>query len=413
MKAIRVDNAAPGRHSPRVHPVQAAFAAALDAELADLEARGLRRRLRQLDGPPDREVTIDGRGVLLLSSNNYLGLATHPALRRAAHEAIDRWGCGTGSSRLIAGHSALHAAVERQLARLKGTEAAVLCPSGYQANAAAIGALVGRGDHVFSDALNHASIIDGCRLSRADVHVFPHRDLDTLERMLAGTPRAGRRLVVTDSVFSMDGDCAPLDALVTLAERYHSLVMVDEAHATGAVGPRGAGLAAAAGLTERIAVHMGTLGKALGGAGAYVAGSRALVDLIVNRGRAFVFTTGLAPAATAAAGAALEVCEREPERRERLQANARRLRSGLRALGLRAEGDTHIIPVLLGDNRLAVAFGEALLARGVLVQPIRPPTVPPGTARLRVTPMATHTDDDLERTLAAFAAAGRASGALP
>jgi 8-amino-7-oxononanoate synthase len=386
---------------------------AFEAELAALEEAGLRRRLRALASASGAEVKLDGRRVLLLSSNNYLGLATHPALRAAAAAAIERWGCGAGASRLIAGHLDLHAAVEAKLAAFTGVEAALLFPSGYQANVGAITALVGRGDHVYSDALNHASIIDGCRLSRASVHVYPHRDVRALEAALAATPREGRHLIVTDSVFSMDGDRAPLAALVARAEEYHSLLMIDEAHATGVLGPRGGGLAEAEGLGARVTVHMGTFGKALGGAGAYVAGSRALIELLVNRARSFVFTTGLAPAAVAAAGAALDVVAAEPKRRAALRENAAVLRTGLAALGLEVGGDTHIVPVLVGDNRRAVAFAEALLARGVLAQAIRPPTVPPGTARLRVTPMATHTEPQLERALDAFAAAARDVGLRP
>jgi len=390
-----------------------ALDAALGAQLADLEARGLRRRLLPLGTAADAQVDVGGRTVLLLSSNNYLGLATHPALRAAAAAAIARWGCGAGASRLICGHLELHAAVETKLAAFHGAEAALLFPSGYQANVGAITALVGRGDHVFSDALNHASIIDGCRLSRATIHVYPHADLGALAGMLAATPPGGRRLVVTDSVFSMDGDAAPLAGLVAVAEEYHSWLMLDEAHATGVLGPRGAGLAEACGLAGRVAVHVGTLSKALGGAGGYVAGSRALIDLLVNRARSFVYTTGIPPAAAAAAGAALDVLAAEPERRRALARNAARLREGLRRLGLSVGGDAHILPVLLGDNRRALALATALLERGVLVQAIRPPTVPPGTARLRVTPMATHTAAQLDRALAAFADAARATGILP
>ena len=404
MRALQVDKGGRTRHDPRVR--------VLAAELAALEDAGLRRRLRPLASASDAEVLLDGRRVLLLSSNNYLGLATHPAVKAAACAAIERWGCGTGASRLIAGHLELHAEVEAKLAALKGTEAALLFPSGYQANVGAITTLVGRGDHVFSDALNHASIVDGCRLSRASVHVYPHRDVQTLEAELAATARGGRRLIVTDSVFSMDGDRAPLGALAALAEDYHSWLMVDEAHATGVLGPGGAGLAAAEGLGARVTVHMGTLGKALGAAGAYVAGARALVDLLVNRARTFIYTTGLAPAAVAAAGAALEVVATEPERRAALVQNAATLRDGLRALGLDARGDTHIVPLMVGDNRAALAFADALLARDVHALAIRPPTVPPGTARLRVTPMATHTAAQLERALAAFTDAARASGCL-
>jgi 8-amino-7-oxononanoate synthase len=392
-----------GRHEGRVD--------ALAAELAALDAAGLRRRLRPLASASDAEVTVEGeRTVLLLSSNNYLGLATHPALAAAACAAIARWGCGTGASRLIAGHLQLHAEVEAKLARFKGTEAALLFPSGYQANVGTIGALVGRGDHVYSDALNHASIVDGCRLSRATVHVYPHRDVRALETALAATPSGGRRLIVTDSVFSMDGDRAPVRALAALAEAYHSVLMLDEAHATGVLGAHGAGLAEAEGVASAVAVQMGTLGKALGGSGAYVAGSRALVDVLVNRARTFVYTTGIAPAAVAAAGAALDVLAAEPERRATLARNAAALRAGLAALGLDVRGDTHVVPVVVGDNRRALALADALLARGVLVQAIRPPTVPPGTARLRVTPMATHTPVQIARAIDAFAGAVRASG---
>jgi 8-amino-7-oxononanoate synthase len=389
------------------------FDAAWLAELAALDDAGLRRRLTPLETGSRPEVRVDGEGLVLLSSNNYLGLADHPAVVAAAHAALDAWGCGTGSSRLIAGHSTLHATVEAKIAALKGTEAALLFPSGYQANVGAVATLVGRGDHVFSDELNHASIIDGCRLSRATVHVYPHGDVRALEAMLAAAPSGGRRLIVSDSVFSMDGDRAPLAELVAIAGHYHSILMVDEAHATGVLGRRGAGLADATGLEDRVPVQMGTLGKALGGAGAYVAGSRALVDLLVNRARSFVFTTGLAPAAVAAAGAALDVVVAEPERRTALAANAARLRAGLRALGLDVGGDTHIVPVRLGDNRRTVRFAEALRRRGVLVHPIRPPTVPPGTARLRVTPMSTHTPAQLDRALDAFAAVVRELGAAP
>jgi 8-amino-7-oxononanoate synthase len=398
MRRCEVDKPRIDRHDRAVHALDGELA----AELRRLEAAGLRRTLRALESGSAAEVVIDGRPALLFSSNNYLGLADHPAVVAAACEATRRWGCGTGASRLICGHLDLHAEVEAQLAAWKGTEAALLFPSGYQANVGAITALVGRGDHVFSDALNHASIIDGCRLSRASVHVYPHRDMRALEALLATTPRGGRRLIVTDSVFSMDGDRAPLHGLVALSRLYHTSLFLDEAHAAGVLGARGAGLTDAEGLGADVAVQMGTLGKALGGAGAYVAGSRLLVDLIANRARSFVYTTGLAPAAVASAGAALRIVAREPERRAALLGNAERLRRGLAALGLRVEGDTHIIPVLLGDNARAMRFAAALLERGVLAHAIRPPTVPPGTARLRVTPMATHTHAQVDRALAAF-----------
>ena len=379
----------------------------LASELAALDDAGLRRRLRALGSASDPEVALDGRWLLLLCSNNYLGLATHPALRRAAIAAIERWGCGSGASRLVSGDSELHADVERRIAAFKGTEAALLFPTGYHANLGAITTLVGRGDHVYSDALNHASIVDGCRLARATVHVYAHADARALAAALETTPPGGRRLIVTDSVFSMDGDRAPLAEIVALAEAHDALVMVDEAHATGVLGPDGAGLASALGLGGRIAVQMGTLGKALGGAGAYVAGSRMLVDLLVNRARSFVYTTALPPATVAAASAALDVVAGEPDRRARVLAHAARLRDGLRTLGLDARGDTHVVPVWIGDNARALAFAAHLLDAGVLVTAIRPPTVPDGTARLRVTPMATHTAAQIDRALEAFAHALR------
>ena len=377
--------------------------AELRADLARIDQAGLTRRLTSIDTAPDAEVTIAGERFVLLSSNNYLGLASHPSLKEAAHAAIEIYGAGTGSSRLIAGHFELHAEVETRLAAFKRTEAALLFPSGYQANLGVITALVGSGDHVFSDELNHASIIDGCRLSRATVHVYPHGDVRTLETAIARIPPGGRRLIVSDSIFSMDGDRAPLAELVEIADHYHSILMVDEAHATGVLGPHGAGLVDAMGLHDRVPVQMGTLGKALGSAGAYIAGSRMLIDLLINRARSFIFTTGLAPASVAATGAALDVVAAEPERRAALLANAAHLRRGLDALGVPVGGDTHILPIVLGDNARTVAFAAALRRRGVLVHPIRPPTVPPGTARLRVTPMATHTRAQLDHVLDAFA----------
>jgi 8-amino-7-oxononanoate synthase len=392
---------------PAISPV---LDADIAEELARIERAGLRRRLLPIESGTDAEVTVAGERLVLMSSNNYLGLASHPALKAAARQAIDRYGTGTGSSRLIAGHADLHVEVEAKLAAFKRTEAAILFPSGYQANVGTIGALVGRGDHVFSDELNHASIIDGCRLSRATTHVYPHCKMQSLAAALARAPKEGRRLIVTDSVFSMDGDRAPLAELIEIAEHYHSVIMVDEAHATGVLGAHGAGLVDERGLGDRVSVQMGTLGKALGSAGAYVAGSRLLVDLLVNRARSFIFTTGLAPASVAAAGAAIDVIAAEPERRRTLARNAAYLRDGLRAQGFEVGGDTHVVPVVLGENDRTVAFSAALRRHGVLVHAIRPPTVPAGTARLRVTPIATHTREHLDRTLAAFAAAAREIG---
>ncbi len=380
-------------------------------ELEQIRAAGLWRELRRIEGAVDRWVTIDGRRALLLCSNNYLGLANHPVLAEAAARAAREYGVGAGASRLISGSLALHAALEERLAALEGTEAALLFPSGYHANIGVITTLVGRGDAVFSDALNHASIIDGCRLSGAAVHVYPHRDAATLAHAVAASS-ARRRLIVTDSVFSMDGDHAPLAAICDIAEAHGAMVMVDEAHATGVFGASGAGLVEALGVRGRVTVQMGTLGKALGCAGAFVAAAREIVDLLVNRARSFIYTTALAPPIVAAAAAALDVVTREPERRARLLRTSADLRARLGDLGLRVPpGEGPILPVIVGDSAAALRSSRALLEHGVFVQAIRPPTVPPGTARLRVTLMATHDDDDLAHAANAFAALRRVTGA--
>jgi 8-amino-7-oxononanoate synthase len=371
-------------------------------------ALGLQRSLRDVDGPQDTHVVIDRRRVLSLCSNNYLGLANHPAVVEAAVGAARVYGIGSGASRLISGSMRIHHELEERLAAFKCAEASLLFTSGYQANLGAITSLVGVGDAVFSDALNHASLIDGCRLSRADVHVFPHADVEGLEARLR-TVRARRRLIVTDSVFSMDGDAAPLREICDLAQRYDAMVMVDEAHATGVVGERGAGLVEALGLEQRVSVQMGTLGKALGAFGAFIAGSQGLIDLLVNRARTFIFTTALPPPVVAAAAAALTIVAREPERRAAVRRNAERLRRGLRALGYEVRGDdsSHIVPVIVGDAAATMALSAALLEEGVFAHGIRPPTVADGTARIRATVMATHSPADIDAAVAAFASCAR------
>ena len=385
----------------------------LAARLEERGARAVRRRLRPLDSGSGPRVVVDGRSVIQLCSNDYLGLAAHPAVTRAAAEAALEYGAGAGSARLIAGTCAPHAALERDLARLKQTEAALVLSSGYHANTGVLPVLAGPGDVIFSDELNHASLIDGCRLSRAAVRVYRHADAEHLERLLREAHGFGRRLVVTETVFGMDGDLAPLADVVTLARRHDAAVVVDEAHATGVFGRTGAGLVSELGLTDAVDVQIGTLSKALGSLGGYVAGSAALVDWVVNAARPFIYTTALPPSAAAAARAAIAVLAAEPERRDRLRSHAERLRAHLSALGFRLGGGrSPILPVLVGGAEAAARLGDALLARGVLAPAIRPPTVPEGTARLRVTPMATHTDDDLAAAVDAFAAAGRAAGLL-
>jgi 8-amino-7-oxononanoate synthase len=373
-------------------------------ELQALKNASLYRRLRSVEGEQGPTLTVDGQEVVNFSSNNYLGLANHPALREAAKDAIDRYGCGSGASRLISGNMTLHEELEAKLAQLKGTESALVFNSGFQANVGIISTLIGQGDAVFSDALNHASIIDGCRLSRAQVYVYGHADLQQLEDCLKQASACRRKLIVTETLFSMDGDEAPLEKIVDLAEKYNAFLMVDEAHATGIYGPDGAGVVAKLGLGGRVLVQMGTLGKALGGFGAYVAGSARLRDLIINRCRSFVFTTSLPPAVMAMAIAALDIVKREPERRRRLWENCASLQSGLKALGYTiSNGQSQIMPLMVGDADECMRLSEQLLGRGVFAQGIRPPTVPPGTSRLRITVMATHSSEHLQRALGAFA----------
>ncbi len=383
----------------------------LTARLAEVKESGLYRRLRAVESAQDAAIILEGQEVLLFSSNNYLGLANHPALKQAAREATQQYGCGSGASRLISGSMAVHHELEQRLATLKKTEAALVFPTGYHANIGVLSALMGAGDTILSDGLNHASIIDGCRLSRADVRVYRHADSAHLAELLQACPPTGQRLIVTDSVFSMDGDLAPLAEIVGLARQYDAWVMVDEAHATGVFGPHGGGLVEELGLAGQVDIRMGTLGKALGCVGAFVAGSHELIDWLVNRARSFIYTTAIPPAMAAAVLAALDIVEQEPERRQQLWDNTRFLSDGLRSLGYTLGATrSQILPVIIGEARETMVVAQAILQRGVFAHGIRPPTVPAGSSRIRVTPMATHTQDQLSRTLDAFAAAGREVG---
>ena len=383
----------------------------VEATLEALDRAGLLRSLRTLEGPPGARVRLDGADVLLLCSNDYLGLADDPRVRAGAVEAIERWGAGAGSSRLIAGGTALHDRLEDELAEFKGAEACVLFGSGYLANTGVIAALASAGDVVLSDARNHASIIDGCRLSRAETVVYDHADVDALAAALRAS--AGRSaVIVTDAVFSMDGDLAPLHDIVELARRHGARVVVDEAHATGVVGPGGRGLVAELGLEGEIDVVVGTLGKALGSYGAFACCSAEMRRFLVNRARTLIFSTALPPPALGAALAALEVVRADPGVVSRLQALAGALREELATLGFAVEpGGMPIVPLVVGEAREAVAFGEEALRRGVLAQPIRPPTVPDGTSRLRLVATGAHTEADLRAAAGVLAAARDAAPA--
>jgi glycine C-acetyltransferase/8-amino-7-oxononanoate synthase len=389
----------------------------IEARLGELERLGLGRRLRLVSGPQGPTVLLEGKPVMLLCSNNYLGLADHPSVREAAAEAAMRWGVGAGASRLVSGTMTIHRRLEERLAAFHAGEAALLFGSGYLANLGVIGALAGRGDVVFSDELNHASIVDGCRLSRAEVVVYRHRDVEHLHWCLYHHGRRdgqGRRLIVTDSVFSMDGDIAPLEAIVELAQASDARLLVDEAHAIGTLGPGGRGALAQAGLEGEADVVLGTLGKALGSYGAYVTGSEEMIRLLINTARSLIFSTAPPPPAVAGAQAALELLQERPHRLERLRSNARALRGALAAEGFPvAESEMHIVPLITGDERAAMTLCQKALEQGVFAQGIRPPTVPPGTSRLRLAVMASHTASELRMAAAVFGKAARSLGLEP
>ena len=363
----------------------------VSARLRDIRAAGLYRELRTIDGEQGPRVTIGGRDVLLLCSNNYLGLAGDQRVKRAAADAALEFGASAGASRSVSGSMAIHEQLEAEIAVFKGTSAALLFGSGYLANIGVISALAPDGV-VFSDELNHASIIDGCRLAKAQTFIYRHRDLDHLAEGLAAHDGAPA-MIVTDSVFSMDGDLAPLAELAELARRHGAKLIVDEAHGTGCVGPGGRGALSAAGVEADLIV--GTLGKALGSYGAYAACSDEIRELLINSARSFIFATAPAPPSVGAALAALEVLRSEPGRVDRLHANAALLRESLAGCGLATASETQILPLIVGEPEATTIAAAAALDRGVYAQAIRPPTVPAGTSRLRLTVMATHEEQDL------------------
>ena len=386
----------------------------IEERLAELERMGLDRRLRMVSGPQGPRVLLDGRPVLLLCSNNYLGLADHPRVREAAAEAAMRWGVGAGASRLVSGTMTVHRRLEERLAAFERSEACLLFGSGYLANIGVIGALSGAGDTVFSDQLNHASIVDGCRMSRAEVVVYRHADSEHLDWSLRRHGGRGRRLIVTDSVFSMDGDIAPLEEIVELANAHGALTMVDEAHAIGALGADGRGAIAQAGLAGEVDLVVGTLGKALGSYGAYVCADADTVRYLINAARPLIFSTAPPPPAVAGALAALELLEERPHRVQRLQSNARVLRRELAIAGFPVpEEGMHIVPLVVGEEHAAMRLCQEAIERGVFAQAIRPPTVPAGTSRMRLTAMASHAASELSMAAQALGAAARAIGLDP
>jgi len=385
-------------------------------ELAALRMEGLFRSMRLVEGNQSKRAVLDGREVLLLCSNNYLGLADHPLLKEAAIRAVERYGVGSGASRLVSGTMKLHEALEARIAAFKGTNSALVFNSGYAANTGIISAIAGRGDVIFSDRLNHASIVDGALLSRARFVRYPHNDISALRRLLEDTKVvSGRRLIVTDGVFSMDGDLAKLSELVALKKEFDALLMVDDAHGTGVLGDSGRGSAEQCGVMLEVDIHMGTLGKALGSFGAYAAASREIIDYLVNRARSFIFSTSLPPAVLAASLAAFDLVDSPSGAALRLalSTNSVRFKAGLQAAGFDTMGsETQIVPVYVGGAQQTMEFSRLLLEEGVFVQGIRPPTVPAGSCRLRCTLMATHNENDLEQAITAITAIGEKLGVI-
>jgi 8-amino-7-oxononanoate synthase len=385
----------------------------IEDRLAELRELGLYRRTRMVSGPQGPRVVLDGKPVLLLCSNNYLGLADHPRVREAAADAAMRWGVGSGASRLVSGTMTVHRRLEERLASFEDRDAALLFGSGYLANVGVVSALAGAGSVVLSDELNHASIVDGCRLARAETFVYRHGDVEHLAWGLRNAE--GRSaLIVTDSVFSMDGDIAPLAEIVELARRHRVRVVVDEAHGTGCIGPGGRGAVHEAGVEDEVDVVIGTLGKALGTYGAYAACDQAMAQLLVNTARPFIFSTAPPPPVVAGALAALELLTTQPERVDRLRANAAALRDELYREGFDVSGSTtQIVPIVVGEAALAMRMCELALEAGVFAQAIRPPTVPEGTSRLRLAVMASHSREELREAARVLGRAALRAGFRP
>ena len=381
-------------------------------ELEALKRDGLYNAIRTLEGPQGPWVTINGQAMLNFCSNNYLGLAADPRLKQAAQEAIEKYGVGPGAVRSIAGTMTLHQKLEEALARFKKAPAVISFQSGFAANLAVIPALVGKGDTIYSDSLNHASIIDGCRLSRAEIKVYDHCDMESLEERLK-EPAAGRKLIITDGVFSMDGDIAPLPEIVELAEKYGAITMVDDAHGEGVLGTNGRGIVDHFGLHGRVDVEVGTLSKALGVVGGYVAGAPELIEYLAQRGRPFLFSSAVTPADVAAAIAAVEILDSDDQLVQKLWANARYFKSHIKELGFDiGRSETPITPVMIGEAAAAGEFSRRLFAEKVFAQSIGYPTVPRGKARIRVMVSASHSREDLDYGIAAFEKVGKEMGLI-
>jgi len=381
----------------------------LTEELNKLREQKLYQRLRILESEQRPVARFDGREVINLSSNNYLGLTTHPKLKQKALAAIEKWGVGAGAVRTIAGTMSLHMELEEKIAKFKNVEASVVFQSGFTANAGTVQAILTREDVIISDELNHASIIDGCRLSRAEIKVFPHKDLEACEKILKDlVGRHGRKLLITDGVFSMDGDIAPLPGLVALAEKYGCIMMIDDAHASGVLGRNGRGTVDHYNLHGRVDIQVGTLSKAIGALGGYVCSTRDTIEFLYHRARPFLFSTSHPPSVAATCIAAFEVLEEEPQLIEKLWSNTRFFKEGLKKLGFDTGlSETPITPVIVGDAALAHEFSRQLFQEGVFAMSVGFPTVAHGKARLRTIVTATHTEAELAQALAIFESVGR------
>lgn len=383
------------------------------SRLQQLADHSLTRRLHTLNSATGPTIQLAGRTVILLASNDYLGLATHPEVIHAAVQATTQYGTGAGASRLVCGTLPPHTELEQALANFKHSPSALTFGSGYLANLGIIPALITRGGLIFADRLCHASLIDGARLSGADLRVYRHRDLNHLESLLKRTTPGRPLLIVTDGLFSMDGDLAPLPELATLAEQFDATLYIDDAHGTGVMGPSGRGSLEHFGVEDRIPFHMGTLGKALGSSGAYIVGSRDMIQYLISTSRPFMFTTAPPPSSAAAARASLTIIQQDPARRARLWRNRDHLFTGLTRLGFRlTESVSPILPILIGEAEKALAFSQQLLTHGVYAPAIRPPTVPEGSSRIRVTVTAEHSIEQIETALSVFEHAGRSTQLL-
>lgn len=380
-----------------------------EQEIKNLETRHLRRQLRIMESPSDTTITIEGRRFISMASNNYLGLANHPGVKLAAIEAIEQWGVGTGAARLISGTMTPHHQLERDLARFKQVEAALTFGTGYTTNLGLIPALIDENGLILADRYCHASLIEACRLAKATLRVFHHNDAGHLEKLLKKREKAKPTLVVTEGVFSMDGDLAPLPDLLTLCRQHDATLVIDDAHGTGVMGKNGQGTIEHCGVNPRDVIQMGTLSKAIGTGGGYVAGTAALKDYLINTAKAFIYTTAQPPAIAAAASAAIRIIQNEPARRERLRTNRNALHAALTGLGFQlTETQSPILPIIVKSPERAMEMSQALYKAGIYVPAIRPPTVPKHSSRLRLTVSSEHTEEQLDNVVTSLEKAGRA-----